>query len=174
MSVGSTSASSASPQSQGSPARRTVVAAGAVGLAAALAACGSDETSSSGSATTQNGSRTSGGSGGAATGSGGDGAAAGSSGAVLARTADIPEGGGKIFAEQGVVVTQPTKGQFKAFSSQCTHQGCAVTGITDGMITCPCHHSAFSAADGSVRKGPATRPLPARNISVSGDEIKLA
>ncbi len=153
-----------------------MAAAGAVGLAAALAACGSDETSSSGSATTQNGSRTSGGSdaAGAAAGSGGDGAAAGSPGAVLARTADIPEGGGKIFAEQGVVVTQPTKGQFKAFSSTCTHQGCAVTGITGGVITCPCHHSAFSAADGSVREGPATRPLPARDISVSGDEIKLA
>jgi nitrite reductase/ring-hydroxylating ferredoxin subunit len=152
------------------------VAAGAVGLAAALAACGSDETASSGSATTRNGSGTSGGSdgAGAAAGSGGAGAAAGSSGAVLARTADIPEGGGKIFAEHGVVVTQPTKGQFKAFSSTCTHQGCAVTGITGGMITCPCHHSAFSTADGSVRKGPATRPLPARTISVSGDEIKLA
>ncbi|MER6984225.1 Rieske (2Fe-2S) protein [Streptomyces carpinensis] len=156
---------SESLQPQGAPARRTVVAAvGAAGLAVALTACGSDDTSSSGSATTQNGS--------AANGSGGDGA--GSSGAVLAKTADIPEGGGKIFAKEGVVVTQPVKGQFKAFSSKCTHQGCAVSGIAGGVISCPCHHSEFSTADGSVRKGPATQPLPARNISVSGDEIKLA
>ncbi|WP_030177639.1 Rieske (2Fe-2S) protein [Streptomyces sp. NRRL S-813] len=153
---------SESLHSQGAPARRTVVAAvGAAGLAVALTACGSDD-SSSGSATTQNGSDA------------GGGAEAGSSGAVLAKTGDIPEGGGKILAKEGVVVTQPVKGQFKAFSSKCTHQGCAVSGITGGVISCPCHGSQFSAADGSVKKGPATQPLPAKNITVSGDEIKLA
>ncbi len=46
--------------------------------------------------------------------------------------------------------------------------------IAGGVIKCPCHHSEFSAADGSVKKGPATQPLPAKSISVSGDEIKLA
>ncbi|MGV9345989.1 Rieske (2Fe-2S) protein [Streptomyces spiralis] len=154
---------SESLQSQGAPARRTVVAAvGAAGLAVALSACGSDDSSSSGSATTQNGSDA------------GGGAEAGSSGAVLAKTGDIPEGGGKILAKEGVVVTQPVKGQFKAFSSKCTHQGCAVSGIAGGVISCPCHGSQFSAADGSVKKGPATQPLPAKNITVSGDEIKLA
>ncbi|MFF0790311.1 Rieske (2Fe-2S) protein [Streptomyces spiralis] len=154
---------SESLQPQGAPARRTVVAAvGAAGLAVALSACGSDDSSSSGSATTQNGSDV------------GGGAAAGSSGDVLARTSDIPEGGGKILAKEGVVVTQPVKGQFKAFSSKCTHQGCAVSGIAGGVISCPCHGSQFSAADGSVKKGPATQPLPAKNITVSGDEIKLA
>ncbi|MFF9405588.1 Rieske (2Fe-2S) protein [Streptomyces anandii] len=157
---------SESLQPQGTPARRTVVAAvGAAGLAVALTACGSDDKSSSGSSTTQNGSDAS---------SGGGGAAAGSGGTVLAKTADIPEGGGKVFGGQGVVVTQPTKGEFKAFSSKCTHQGCAVNEIAGGVIKCPCHHSEFSAADGSVKKGPATQPLPAKSISVSGDEIKLA
>lgn len=139
------------------PARRTVVAAvGAAGLAAALTACGSDDESSSVSSD-------------AGSSSGGAG-----SGAVLAKTADIPEGGGKIFKEQGVVVTQPTAGTFKAFSSKCTHQGCAVSGIADGVITCPCHHSAFSVSDGSVKKGPATKPLPAEQITVEGDSISLA
>ncbi|MYS47684.1 Rieske 2Fe-2S domain-containing protein, partial [Streptomyces sp. SID5998] len=95
-------------------------------------------------------------------------------GGVLARTADIPEGGGKVFAAQGVVVTQPVKGRFEAFSSTCTHQGCAVNRVADGVISCPCHRSEFSAADGSVRKGPATRPLPAKKISVAGEEIRLA
>ncbi|MFF8943737.1 Rieske (2Fe-2S) protein [Streptomyces sp. NPDC014864] len=159
---------SESLQPPGSPARRTVVAAvGAVGLAAALAACGSDD-ESSGSSSTGNNSKGGGGSGG----SGGGGAAAG--GAVLAKTADIPEGGGKVFASQGVVVTQPKKGEFKAFSSKCTHQGCAVNRIADGVISCPCHKSEFSATDGSVKKGPATQPLPAKNITVSGEEITLA
>ncbi|MET8246805.1 Rieske (2Fe-2S) protein [Streptomyces sp. NPDC005202] len=162
---------SESLQPQGAPARRTVVAAvGAAGLAVALTACGSDDKSSdsSNSSTTQNNSNASSG------GSGGDGAAAGSGGTVLAKTSDIPEGGGKVFGSQGVVVTQPTKGEFKAFSSKCTHQGCAVNRIAGGVISCPCHHSEFSATDGSVKKGPATQPLPAKNITVSGDEIKLA
>ena len=104
---------------------------------------------------------------------GGRAAPAGGNGAALAKTADIPEGGGKVFADQGVVVTQPTAGQFKAFSSKCTHQGCAVSKISDGTITCPCHGSQFSAADGSVKNGPATEPLAAANINVDGDSITL-
>ncbi|MEU3348888.1 Rieske (2Fe-2S) protein [Streptomyces sp. NPDC006700] len=153
---------------QGTPARRTVVAAvGAAGLAAALTACGSGDTSGSGTSSTRNDSGTTGG-------SGGDGAAAGSGGAALARTSDIPEGGGKVFGSQGVVVTQPAKGEFKAFSSTCTHQGCAVNRIADGVIVCPCHQSEFSATDGSVKKGPALKPLPAKDITVADGEIRLA
>ncbi|MET9790794.1 Rieske (2Fe-2S) protein [Streptomyces canus] len=133
------------------PSRRVVVAAvGAAGLALTLNACGSEDDSSSSSS---------------------DAAAAGS---VLAKTSDIPEGGGKIFKDSGVVVTQPTAGEFKAFSSKCTHQGCAVTGITNGVITCPCHKSEFSVTDGSVKKGPATQPLPEEKITVSGESISLA
>lgn len=143
------------------PGRRTVVAAvGATGLAVALTACGSDNGSSdSSSSNTQAGANASGGSGG---------------GTPLARTADIPAGGGKIFKDQGVVVTQPTAGTYKAFSSKCTHQGCAVSEISNGVIICPCHKSEFSVTDGSVKKGPATQPLPTEKITVTGDSITLA
>ncbi|MFF6996503.1 Rieske (2Fe-2S) protein [Streptomyces sp. NPDC008313] len=160
---------SESLQPVSAPARRTVVAAvGAAGLAVALTACGSDDTSSGSSEVGSDGA-SSGGTG------GGDNAAAGAAGGtVLAKTADIPEGGGKVFADQGVVVTQPSAGTFKAFSSKCTHRGCAVKGISDGVINCPCHGSQFSAADGSVKKGPATSPLAATRITVDGDSIKLA
>jgi len=149
------------------PGRRTVVAAvGATGLAVALTACGSDNGSSdSSSSNTQAGANASGGSS-ASSGSGG--------GTALAKTADIPAGGGKIFKDQGVVVTQPTAGTYKAFSSKCTHQGCAVSEISNGVIICPCHKSEFSVADGSVKKGPATQPLPEEKITVSGDSISLA
>ncbi|MEE1799012.1 MULTISPECIES: Rieske (2Fe-2S) protein [unclassified Streptomyces] len=148
--------------------RRTVVAAaGAVGLGAALVACGgSDDTSdSSGSSDSSNGAAEQ-------PTTGGDAGAAG--GGVLAKTTDIPEGGGMVFADQGVVVTQPTAGEYKAFSSKCTHTGCAVKDIADGVIHCPCHGSQFSAADGSVKAGPATKPLPAASIKVSGTSITLA
>jgi len=73
-----------------------------------------------------------------------------------------------------VVVTQPTADTYKAFSSKCTHQGCAVAGIADDVIVCPCHKSEFSVADGSVKKGPSTKALPAEQITVSGDSITLA
>ncbi|AGB21809.1 Rieske Fe-S protein [Mycobacterium sp. JS623] len=99
--------------------------------------------------------------------SGGSGAPAGK---VIAKTADVPVGSGVIVNE--VVVTQPTAGVFKGFSSTCTHKGCTVDKIADGTIDCPCHGSKFNL-DGTVAKGPADKPLPAENISVQGDSIVL-
>jgi Rieske Fe-S protein len=96
-----------------------------------------------------------------------------SGGDALAQTSDIPEGGGKIFANQTVVVTQPTKGKFKAFSSTCTHMGCPVGNVSGGTINCDCHGSKYSIADGSVKNGPATKPLVEKNITVEGENIKL-
>ncbi|MHC3472289.1 Rieske (2Fe-2S) protein [Streptomyces sp. 7R007] len=154
-------------------ARRTVMAAmGAAGLAVALTACGSDDDSadSSGSSNTQAGADASGGGSSAS----GDASAAAGGGTVVAKTSDIPEGGGKIFNDSGVVVTQPTAGTFKAFSYKCTHVGCPVTKVENGVIICPCHGSQFSIEDGSVKHVPATKPLPAVKITVSGDEITLA
>ena len=92
----------------------------------------------------------------------------------LASTSDIEVGGGTIFADDQVVVTQPAEGTFKGFSSTCTHQGCQVSSISDGAIHCPCHGSAFSIEDGSVVNGPASSPLAEVALSVDGDSITLA
>ncbi|KUN88402.1 hypothetical protein AQJ66_07285 [Streptomyces bungoensis] len=166
---------SASPQPAPGPARRTVVAAaGAAGLAAALTACGSSDDDSSKNVTTGSGASGSTGSTGAGSAGGASEDTGSAGGTALAKTSDIPEGGGKIFKDKGVVVTQPTAGTYKAFSAKCTHQGCAVGSVTGGVIVCPCHNSHFSVADGSVKHGPATQPLAAEKITVSGDEIKLA
>ncbi|GAB3448255.1 Rieske (2Fe-2S) protein [Actinophytocola sediminis] len=91
----------------------------------------------------------------------------------LAATADIPVGGGKIFAKEEVVVTQPTEGEFRAFSAVCTHQGCVVNAIKGGTINCDCHGSKFAVADGSVTAGPAPTALAERSIRVNGDQISL-
>lgn len=93
---------------------------------------------------------------------------------VLARTSDIPVGGGTVFKDEKVVVTQPVEGEFKAFSAVCTHQGCTVGKVADGTIDCPCHGSKYRIADGSVAAGPASRRLPEERINVSGGTITLA
>jgi Rieske Fe-S protein len=92
-------------------------------------------------------------------------------GAGLVATADVPVGGGVVVAGQKVVVTQPSKGDFKAFSAVCTHQGCLVSSVEDGTITCACHGSRFSAADGTVQGGPATAPLGMVAVAVEGDQV---
>ncbi|MGA5249009.1 Rieske (2Fe-2S) protein [Streptomyces pseudogriseolus] len=155
------------------PARRTVVAAaGAAGLTVALTACGGSDEDASAAPSQSGGAADDAANGGGTGGSSGGDAAGG--GTQLASTADIPEGGGKVFADQKVVVVQPSAGEFKAYSATCTHQGCAVKSVSDGLINCPCHNSNFSVADGSVSSGPATKPLPEVRITVDGDSITLA
>jgi Rieske Fe-S protein len=94
---------------------------------------------------------------------------------ALASTADIPVGGGVILTKEKLVLTQPEAGQFKAFSAVCTHAGCAVATVSSGgTINCPCHGSKFHITDGTVAKGPATRPLPETPIVVKGTAITRA
>ncbi|MFC9125250.1 Rieske (2Fe-2S) protein [Streptomyces sp. NPDC057099] len=153
---------SESVQPMSGPSRRAVVAAaGAAGLTVALTACGSDD-KASGSSTEQ--------------GSGGSASSpeAGAGGAALAKTADIPEGSGKIFKDEKVVVSQPAAGQYKAFSTICTHRDCPMVDLKDDIISCTCHGSEFSVLDGSVKKGPAVEPLAAKQVTVNGDSITLA
>ena len=97
----------------------------------------------------------------------------------IVATADVPVGGGVVITDSEVVVTQPTEGDFKAFTAICTHQGCAVADVTD-TINCPCHLSMFSIDDGSNVAGPngtaagSVAPLSPIEIKVDGDQISLA
>ncbi|RLP99298.1 Rieske (2Fe-2S) protein [Micromonospora sp. CV4] len=153
----------------GTQTRRTLLTGvGAVGAAVVLAACGDD----TGSGTPAGDAPTSGGPAVPSTGDAGGGDRQGAQ--SLATTADIPVGGGKVLAAEGVVITQPTAGQFKGFSPICTHQNCPVTNVDGGTINCTCHGSKFSIEDGSVKAGPATKPLPPKDIKVTGDQISLA
>ena len=138
---------------RGRPTRRAVLGlAASVGAAGVVAACGgSGET------------------GGPATSS-----SAPAGGEALTSTADVPVGSGVIIASAKVVVTQPTAGQFKAFSSTCTHNHCQLSGFKSGRITCPCHGSTFSITDGSPDGGPAPSPLPEVAVKVVGNDVVRA
>lgn len=86
--------------------------------------------------------------------------------------ADVPEGGGIV--RDGVVVTQPTAGEFDAFDAICPHQGCTVDEVTAQAITCPCHGSQFDPATGEMTRGPATTGLTPRKATVEGDELVVS
>ncbi|MFC9688948.1 Rieske (2Fe-2S) protein [Kribbella sp. NPDC056951] len=137
-----------------------------------LAACGGGE--STGSAPTTTGSSsgpTSAPTTGGSTGPTSAPTTGGATGKVLGPVSDIPVGGGKVFTDAKVVVTQPTAGQFKGFSAVCTHQGNPIGSVEDGQIICPFHQSHFSIADGSPVSGPAQTALPAVDVAVSGTNV---
>ncbi|WP_442803560.1 Rieske (2Fe-2S) protein [Streptomyces pseudogriseolus] len=98
----------------------------------------------------------------------------GTPGQELLPVANVPVGGGRVLQAEEIVVTQPEEGEFKAFSAVCTHQRCLVSEVADGTIDCPCHGSRFRVADGSVERGPATRPLPEERITVDGNTVRRA
>jgi len=88
--------------------------------------------------------------------------------------ADIPIGGARFYPDQATVVTQPDRGEFHAFLTTCTHQGCTVSEIRDGLIRCACHGSRFRPTDGSAARGPARQPLTRRETRISGTDIRIA
>lgn len=90
---------------------------------------------------------------------------------TIATTSEVPVGGGSINQDVRVVVTQPTSGEFKAFTAVCTHAHCTVVSVTNNVIQCPCHGSQFSAKDGSVLTGPAAQPLAPEKITVKGADV---
>ncbi|HET7398446.1 MAG TPA: Rieske 2Fe-2S domain-containing protein [Intrasporangium sp.] len=169
-----TRASTGSSRATTEPVERRGVlrAAGATGLlvlgGSSLAACGGSSSPGT-TAPAASASSTPAGAGSSAetTSSG----AGGAGGGIPA--ASVPVGGGAVFTDQKVVVTQPVAGTFKAFDTTCPHKGCAVATVTDKQIHCPCHGSAFDIATGARVAGPAPKGLTAKSVTVSGDQLTV-
>ncbi|MEU6977956.1 MULTISPECIES: Rieske (2Fe-2S) protein [unclassified Streptomyces] len=84
---------------------------------------------------------------------------------------EVPVGGAKLYREQRLLVHCPAKGQYKAFSAQCTHAGCVLDKIEDNEGNCPCHGSRFDVTTGKALQGPATVPLPEVPVRVENGKL---
>jgi Rieske Fe-S protein len=93
---------------------------------------------------------------------------------ALATTDEIPVGGGLILTDVRIVITQPSRGEFKAFSAVCKHQGQTVGKVADNTITCLFHGSQYDAATGDVTTGPAPTGLDPVKVRVKGQSILRA
>lgn len=137
------------------PSRRTVLrsgaaAGGSLAAAALLAGCGGSSEPTAG-----------------------DTAGEETSSAPLGAVSEVPVGSAVIFADQQVVVAQPTEGEYVAYSATCTHQGCQVSEVSGKEIICTCHGSHFSIEDGSVLSGPASEPLAGETVKVESGQLVL-
>ena len=56
------------------------------------------------------------------------------------------------------LVARTGEESFTAVTAVCTHEGCTVSGFSDGIYVCPCHGSRYNTS-GTVVNGPAPRPL---------------
>lgn len=122
---------------------------GAIGVAAALAGCGGADSDEGSDPSVE-------------------------SGVELVATSEVPVGGGIVLTDEKIVVTQPTEGDFKAFTAVCTHQSLLVTSVADGTIKCDNHGSSYSAETGEVAGGPAPSALATVAIEVKDGKILAA
>lgn len=102
------------------------------------------------------------------------GPASDASGEPVASVDDVPLGGGIVLGDAGIVLTRDAGGTVHGLSAICTHQGCTVSSVEDGVILCPCHSSRFDAETGAPVAGPATQALPEVPITVRANSIFLA
>jgi Rieske Fe-S protein len=92
-------------------------------------------------------------------------------------TSQVPVGGSVIVqtgsqSDPAIAVAQPSSGKFVAHTAVCTHQGCIVA-AAGTELHCPCHGSKFDAFTGKAIHGPATLPLDAVTVTVSGDSLEF-
>ena len=78
----------------------------------------------------------------------------------------------KFIRDAIVVIRDPADpAAVVAVTSLCTHQGCTVAWDGDeGVMACPCHQSKFNP-DGTVKSGPAKKPLTKYEAKIDGDLV---
>jgi len=96
---------------------------------------------------------------------------------VVATASEIPPGACNEYEAGGrEIIVANVGGRFYAFSAICSHMdGPLVQGtISDGVITCPWHFSAFRLEDGAVVHGPAAKPIETFAVRVEDGRVLVA
>ncbi|MER5473446.1 Rieske 2Fe-2S domain-containing protein [Streptomyces sp. NPDC002685] len=104
-------------------------------------------------------------------GSGGGAPATPTAPVALGAESEVAKGDAQLYEDENVVVSRAENGSLKAFSSICTHAGCAINKLEGMTLVCPCHGSEFDAATGKVLRAPATVPL--HELSVEAKDGKI-
>jgi nitrite reductase/ring-hydroxylating ferredoxin subunit/uncharacterized membrane protein len=76
--------------------------------------------------------------------------------------------------DRRIVVARTADG-YTAFDDACTHAGGSLAGGTMicGTVQCPWHGSQFDTCDGSVKAGPATRPINVYAVDDSEGNVRV-
>ncbi|MFD7681052.1 MULTISPECIES: Rieske (2Fe-2S) protein [unclassified Streptomyces] len=90
---------------------------------------------------------------------------------VLGAESEVAKGGAELYQDQNVVVSRAEDGSLTAFSSICTHAGCAINKLDGTTLVCPCHGSEFDARTGKVLRAPATEPLNPLSVEAKNGKI---
>jgi 3-phenylpropionate/trans-cinnamate dioxygenase ferredoxin component len=95
---------------------------------------------------------------------------------TVARVGEIPEGGVKVVRiEDQPVAVFHVGGAYYALDDVCTHDGgpLAEGPLEDHVVECPRHGARFDVRTGAVLALPASAPVPAYAVRVTGDEIQV-
>ncbi|MBX6330852.1 MAG: non-heme iron oxygenase ferredoxin subunit [Gemmatimonadaceae bacterium] len=95
---------------------------------------------------------------------------------LVARLADVPEGGllGVVKQDGDRVCLVNLGGTIYAVSNTCTHQEFPMSDgvlLPDGCLECAWHGAMFDCRTGAVKRFPATEPLPVYEVMVEGEDI---
>jgi thiosulfate dehydrogenase [quinone] large subunit len=102
---------------------------------------------------------------------------------VIATVSDVPVGSVFKFEDPNSgspgFLMQPAAGTFIAYSSRCTHQGCAVEAYPEAnAFKCGCHGAKYDLATGepdeATSKSLTATGLAKIAITVTGDQISVA
>jgi len=93
---------------------------------------------------------------------------------------ELPEGRAiRVEVDGGPAMVVRSGDDLFAIGSRCTHQGAPLDrgvlriAASQRTVTCPAHGSMFSLDDGSVVRGPASRPVPSFDVRVEEGLVQL-
>ncbi|MGW7403798.1 Rieske 2Fe-2S domain-containing protein [Streptomyces sp. NPDC054833] len=89
----------------------------------------------------------------------------------LGAESEVAKGSAKLYRDHNVVVSRDGNGTLKAYSTICTHAGCAINELQGTTLICPCHGSEFDAVTGKVVQAPATVPLSELPVKATNGKI---